>query len=135
LAFLVDTSVFIGIERRGLQPEDLDRIAPPQEASLASITASELIVGVYRTTPENRRNRRAAFVERVLDVIPVLPLDLQVARAHARMTADLMATGTAIGAHDLIIAATALVNGHDVLTDNPRHFGRVLGLVVLVPTW
>jgi predicted nucleic acid-binding protein len=35
-----------------------------------------------------------------------------------------------IGAHDLQIAATALADGHEVVTVNEREFGRIPGLVV-----
>jgi predicted nucleic acid-binding protein len=135
VALLIDTSVLIGMERRRMQPEDIERLASPQPGAIASITASELLVGVHRTTPEGRKLRRAAFVERVLDSIPLLPMDLQVARVHARIVADLYAQGQPIGDHDLIIAATALAHGYDVLTDNPRDFGQVPGLVVRRPDW
>ncbi len=36
-----------------------------------------------------------------------------------------------IGAHDLIISATALAHGHAVLTDNVGEFRRVPGLEIL----
>lgn len=36
-----------------------------------------------------------------------------------------------IGAADLMIAATALANGHAVMTNNVREFERVPGLEVL----
>jgi predicted nucleic acid-binding protein len=38
-----------------------------------------------------------------------------------------------IGAHDLIIAATALSHGCAVLTTNAAEFARVPGLEVLAP--
>jgi tRNA(fMet)-specific endonuclease VapC len=39
--------------------------------------------------------------------------------------------GKMIGAHDLLIAATALAQGHAVLTQNAKDFKRVPGLTVL----
>jgi tRNA(fMet)-specific endonuclease VapC len=135
LALVIDTSVLVGMERRGLEPEDFGRFAPPQSTALASITASELLVGVHRSTSPRRQSTRAVFVERVLAAIPFLPFDLRTARVHARISADLLATGRSIGAHDLIIAATALAHGYDVLTDNPRDFDRIPGLVVHQPAW
>ena len=41
-----------------------------------------------------------------------------------------MARGTAIGLHDLMIAATALAQTHTVITHNLREFRRVEGLKV-----
>ena len=43
------------------------------------------------------------------------------------MTAELMQRGQIIGAHDLIIAATAKLHGASVLTDNAVEFRRVPG--------
>lgn len=135
MAILIDTSVLIGMERRDMRPEDIEQFAPSQAAAIASITASELLVGVHRSTPEGRKLRRSVFVERVLDTIPLLPFDLHVARVHSRLAADLYATGQPIGDHDFIIAATAIANGYDLLTDNLREFNRVPGLNVSRPDW
>lgn len=103
--------------------------------ALAGITASELLMGVHRADSASRRMRREAFVEGILALVPILPFDLRVARIHAQIGAELMAVGQVIGAHDLIIAATALAHGYAVLTENVRHFQRVPGLVVQQPQW
>ena len=74
-------------------------------------------------------------MESVLALVPVLPLDLPVARIHARVLAELLGRGQLIGAHDLMIAATALAHGYTVLTDNLRDFENVHGLTIQQPTW
>ena len=135
MAQLIDTSIFIALERRG-QPFNALALATPDEpVALASITASELLAGVHRADSMARRLRREAFVEAILGLIPVLPFDLRVARAHAQLWAQLAAAGQLIGAHDLLIAATALAHGYAVLTQNLRDFQRVPGLVVRQPAW
>ena len=129
MAELIDTSVFVALERRGYRPDQLhDDSAQP--IALASITASELLAGVHRANTERRRARREAFVETILRLVPVLPFDVIVARTHARIWMDLAARGELIGAHDLLIAATALAHGYGILTMNNREFARVPGLVV-----
>jgi tRNA(fMet)-specific endonuclease VapC len=138
VAQLIDTSVFVALERRGLRLGALAGVAPGEAdapVALASVTASELLVGVHRADTAERRLRREAFVEALLGAVPVLPFDLRVARTHARLWAQLAAAGTPVGAHDLLIAATALAHGYAVLTDNPRDFGRVPGLEVRRPSW
>lgn len=40
-----------------------------------------------------------------------------------------------MGAHDLLVAATALAHGYAVVTENPGHFHTVPGLVVRTPLW
>ena len=103
--------------------------------ALWAITASELLVGVHRTTPIERRRRREAYVEAVLEELVVVPFDLVVARVHARLLARLLDAGQAIGVNDLQIAATALAHGYDLLTLNLRDFERVPGIVVRRPSW
>ena len=76
-----------------------------------------------------------SFVESALERIQILPLDLQIARTHALLFEQLSRTGQMIGAHDLLIAATALTYGYDVMTHNVRDFDRVPGLDVRQPDW
>jgi tRNA(fMet)-specific endonuclease VapC len=59
---------------------------------------------------------------------PTLSFDLLVARVHARLWAGLAASGTEVGAHDRLVAATAMSAGWRVGTANMRHFERVPGL-------
>jgi tRNA(fMet)-specific endonuclease VapC len=135
MAQLIDSSVLIAMERRGLQIDQIDHISRDPDGFVASITASELLVGVFRSDTAERRENREKFVEDVLRAFTVISFDLEGARRHARLTADLSASGVTIGSHDLIIAATALDLGYSVLTENVRDFDRVPGLVVNRPSW
>jgi tRNA(fMet)-specific endonuclease VapC len=135
LALLIDTSIFIGLERRLLPASALGQIVPDEPVAIASMTASELLMGVHRADTEQRRARRSEFVEQILDAFPVLPFDTEAARLHAEIACRLMATGRLIGGNDLIIAATALANGCAVATANVRELARVAGLVVHEPSW
>jgi predicted nucleic acid-binding protein len=78
-----------------------------------------------------RRLRRSAYVEGILTRIPPIEFTMEIARIHSELFADLWRRGKMIGAHDLIISATALAHGHAVLTDNVGEFRRVSGLEVL----
>jgi predicted nucleic acid-binding protein len=135
VGLLIDSSVFITLERGQRSLNALASIAPDDSIALASITASELLIGVHRADTADRRVRREAYVEAILTRVPILPFDLHVARVHAQISAELMSIGHPIGAHDLLIAATAVAHGYRVLTDNLRHFERVPGLTVLQPEW
>jgi tRNA(fMet)-specific endonuclease VapC len=137
---VLDTTVFVEFERatRGA-PADLamqavssrleERLGANDEVAIAAITASELLHGVHRAT-DGYRARREAFVEAVLAAFPALPFDLLVARVHARLWADLASSGTDVGAHDRIVAATAISAGWRVGSANTRHFERIAGLDV-----
>ena len=138
---ILDTTVFIALERavRDLPgTRAMTEVAQRLEAQLgehedvgiAAITASEMLHGVHRATEEHR-GRREAFVESVLAAFPTLSFDLLVARVHARLWAGLVSSGAEIGAHDRLVAATAMSTGWRVGTANIRHFDRIPGLDVV----
>lgn len=135
MARLIDSSVFITLERRGQRLSALIQATSDEPMALASITASELLVGVVRADSPARQLRRETFVESILATVPVLAFDLRVARIHAQVSAQLVSAGQRTGEHDLLIAATALAYGYAVLTENVRDFQRVPGLVVQQPNW
>jgi tRNA(fMet)-specific endonuclease VapC len=137
---VLDTTVFIAFERatRGTPAEHAmqtvsvrleEHLGANDEVAVASITASELLHGVHRASDEHRAQREA-FVEAVLAAFPSLPFDLIAARTHARMWAGLAAAGTDVGAHDRIVAATAVSVGWRIATADTRHFERIPGLSV-----
>jgi len=125
---VLDTSVLVAGERRAVRLEPLLESLGEEPVAIAAITASELLHGCHRAGDAGVRARRAAFVEAVLDAIPVLPFGLPEARRHAELWAELARTGAMIGPHDLLIAATALAQGHSLVTTNQREFRRVPGL-------
>jgi predicted nucleic acid-binding protein len=135
---VLDTTVFIELERamRGLPAvqamTDVARrlesqLGENEEVGIAAITASALLHGVHRATEEHR-GKRAAFVEAVLAAFPTLSFDLLVARVHARLWAGLASSGADVGAHDRLVAATAMSAGWRVGTADARHFDRIPGL-------
>lgn len=128
MAVLIDTSVLVNAERRGLS---LERAVGQEDRAISVITASELLHGVHRARDEGVRARRQAFVEHWISSIEPLPVTTSVARTHAEIWAGLERRGEVIGAHDMWIAATALSHGMAVATANATEFGRVPGLAVV----
>jgi predicted nucleic acid-binding protein len=125
---LIDTSVLIALERRD---EDVTQLGDASEPRFISVvTASELLHGVWRARDEVTRARREKRVEAVIRQIPVVNIDLEIARAHARIWAEQQSKGTLIGAHDLWLAATCVVRGFSIATKNAREFDRIPGLRV-----
>jgi len=137
---VLDTTVFIDLERAlSSRPGDTmaeiasrleSELGAGEEVGMAAITASELLHGVHRASPRHR-GRREAFVEAVIAAFPPLNFDLICARAHARLWAELVSAGKNVGAHDRLVAATAIAIGWRVGTANLRHFESITGLDVL----
>ena len=110
---ILDTSVLVSVERGRSKLDAL--INDDDDVSIAAITAAELWVGVVLADPP-RRPKRATFVEQVLATIPVDDYDLEVARAHADLLVESRRAGRARGAHDLLIAATAVARTRELVT-------------------
>jgi tRNA(fMet)-specific endonuclease VapC len=127
---LIDSSVLVAAERGKLNLQAKLEELGNDPVAIAAVTASELLHGVHRAATAEQRARREAFVEQVLGHVDVIPFDLLVARIHAQLSADLYRTP--VGAHDLIIGATAIAFGYQVATRDVRSFPKVPGLVVAV---
>ena len=125
---ILDTSVLIGMERG--TGRAFDAIADDDDVAIAAITAAELLVGVARATGR-RRAARSAFVEQLLEIVPVVDYTIATARAHADLLAATAKAGVPRGAHDLIIGATAAATGHAVVTTDPRGFDGLPGVEVV----
>jgi len=78
-----------------------------------------------------RRDTRSRFVEAILLQFPILGIDLNVARIHAQLSAELTQKGTSIGYQDLWIAATALNYDCAVMTTNEHEFSRIQDLEII----
>ena len=133
MGILIDASILIEAERGRLDMEPHVARRAEEEAFLSVITASELLRGVHRAVEPQRRARRSALVEGMLERFPLLDVDLTTARAHAQVCSDMSAAGALVGAHDVWLAATCIAHGLMMVTANVREFERVPGLQV--ETW
>jgi tRNA(fMet)-specific endonuclease VapC len=130
MGVIFDTSVLISLERSSSRVDEFIRGREGEAFGISAITASELLHGVHRADSEKRRIVREAFVEKIIDVFPVFPFDLGAARIYAGIWASLAKRGKAVGAHDLIIAATCISMGFSLATLDLRDYGLIEGLSI-----
>jgi predicted nucleic acid-binding protein len=93
MGIIFDTSAIIAVERGH---ESLDALIAGREEEafgISAVTAAELLHGVDRADTEERKLRRQAFVEKVIESFPVFPFDLMVARIYARIWAAIARKG------------------------------------------
>lgn len=115
------------VERSSLDLDDL--IGDDDEPAIAAITLAELGVGVQITSGKRQR-ARSEFLEDVERNLLIIDYDSMVARAHAELLASVRRSGRPRGAHDLIIAATALATGRTVVSSDRMGFADIPGLSV-----
>ena len=106
-----------------------DLIGDEDDVAIAAVTIAELLVGVELADAAHRP-RRAVLVDSVIATIPVEDYDLDVARSHAQLLAHTHRAGRRRGAHDLVIAATALARGRIVVTADKGGFADLPGVAV-----
>jgi tRNA(fMet)-specific endonuclease VapC len=130
---LIDSSVLIAAERGRILLHDVLVGNGDELLAISVITASELLHGIHRAKRPAQAAKRQQFVSFILELFPLIPIDLEVAHHHTRLWSELQARGQLIGAHDLLIAASALAIDYGVMTFNVDEFQRVPDLRVVNP--
>lgn len=125
--YILDTNTLIYFFKgKGMVAERLLKCSL-REVGVPSIVLFELEFGIcLSSAPEKRR----AQLQRLMEVVTLLPFDGRAAKEAAKARAVLEQNGTPIGPLDLLIAATALAHGGVLVTHNTREFERVPGLQV-----
>jgi len=135
MGLILDTSILIAYERRGETIQDILRQTRTthgeSDVGLSAISAIELTHGIYRAKEVGRRERRRTFIQDALAGLVVHPVSLPIAELAGRIEGEQAAIGISIAIADLIIGATALHLGFDVVTLNEKHFRLIPGLKTL----
>ncbi|PIU38199.1 MAG: VapC toxin family PIN domain ribonuclease [Piscirickettsiaceae bacterium CG07_land_8_20_14_0_80_44_28] len=124
--YMLDTNICIYIIKK--QPASvLERFEqlPFGSVSMSLVTYGKLEYGALRS---NNSNKALNTLEEIKNYIPVLPIEINVAKHYADIRADLAKKGTPIGNNDLWIAAHARALGHTIVSNNIKEFERVENL-------
>jgi tRNA(fMet)-specific endonuclease VapC len=132
MAIILDADVIIRGEKGAFDLRTWVASRPNEQFEVAAITVAELWHGVERATGSHRAKRQQ-YLQTILNSLPIIPYTEQTAYEHARLWAELEASGKMIGFYDVIVAATALERGNAVATFNKKHFAQVKGLTVIEP--
>ncbi|CAB5166945.1 VapC toxin protein [Olavius algarvensis associated proteobacterium Delta 3] len=128
IRYLLDTNICIYLIRK--KPlVVIDRIRRKQisQIGISSITLSELVFGIAKSSrPEQNEMALAQF----LAPLDILPYDSEAARHYGRLRFYLEKEGTPIGPLDTLIAAHALSLRCILVTNNEKEFQRVPALLI-----
>ena len=117
---ILDLGILIASERDRTAFSEV--ISEDDDLVIAAISVAELRTGIELAGLAHRA-ARSEFLLRVLETLPVQPYDVATAEAHGRLLAHVHRSGKQRGAHDLIIAATAVTSRRIILTsDRNAHF-------------
>src|SRR5579884_2267272 len=135
MGLILDSSALIAGERRREIVRQIIQsvhcIHGDQESALSVISIIELTHGIYRARTDSDRTMRRIFTEELVRDMIIHPVYLPIAQLAGKIEGEQASRGISIAMEDLIIGATALHLGFDVLTLNVRHFQAIAGLNVL----
>lgn len=128
LRYLLDTNICIFLRKKGHEAMQARTAAlPAGTLAMSVITWGELVTGAEKS---QQKERTLANLQRLRQIVPVLPLAEDVGDHYGAIRGALEMAGTKIGANDNWIAAHARALGLTLVTDNTREFTRVPGLTV-----
>jgi tRNA(fMet)-specific endonuclease VapC len=128
VAFCLDADICISALRgKARRFEQAVREHAAEGIGVSSIVEAELLLGAAKSA---RSEQNARIVRIFVSRFIILPFDSRCAERYAWLRAELESRGAAIGANDMLIAATALAESATLVTSNRSEFLRVAGLQI-----
>ncbi len=124
---VIDTDLLSAIMRRNpiVSVKAKSYLDVHKRFTISIITRYEILRGLKAKSASKQAAAFGVFCAQNV----VLPITDDIIVRAADIYADLHKRGELIGDADILIAATAQVNGHGVVSNNESHFSRVRGLV------
>ena len=117
MRYLLDTNLLC---KEPTEPKVRNWIVQHQmQIAIASMTVAEIAQGIEALPRSRRRIQLEGLLAAMLDDYPVLPFDTAAALAWGRYVAE---AKRPLPVRDSIIAATALANNLEVVTENTEDF-------------
>jgi tRNA(fMet)-specific endonuclease VapC len=129
----IDTTVLIDLvgstsKHREKALFKIDQLIQRNETLVTTrFNIAELYVGVERSANHKSEEQ---VIHHLLKFISVLEFDDMAARLFGQITAYLQTIGKPAGDMDVLIAATAMVSNHILITRNSKHFMNIPDLIV-----
>ncbi len=125
---VLDTDILSAIMRRDTRviPAAQQYLKQYGKFTFSIITRYEILRGLKAKDADQKVAKFNLLSKRSI----VLPITDKVIVRAAGIYADLRKHGEIIGDADILIAATALVNGLKVATNNTKHFDRISDLTI-----
>lgn len=101
MAIILDADVIIGGEKGVFDLQGWVASKADEQFEVAAVTVAELWHGVERAS-ETCVVKRRQYLDAILEVLPVIPYTEQTAYEHARIWAEMEASGKMIGFYDVL---------------------------------
>jgi len=132
VGWLIDTSLWIAVERGHLAAADIASITRQEPVYLSPVNVAEIQFGL-ELLPAGARRQKAAAALRRLRRKPQLRITVETAEVFGTLAAKLKRSrrDPHVRINDLWLAAQASQRGLKLLTANPRDFRDIPGLKMI----
>jgi predicted nucleic acid-binding protein len=132
VGWLIDTSLWIAVERGALGAADIHAITQQDPVYLSPVNVAEIQFGVELLKPGAQKQRAIAMLRR-LRRKPQLRITVETAATFGRLAARLKKAGRDpdVRVNDLWLAAQTIERDLRLLTSNARDFADIHGLRVV----
>ena len=132
MGFLIDTNLWIAIERGQLSAADIHAITGQQPIYMSPINIAEIRFGVELMRDPKQKQRAMAALRRIRRK-PLLRISGETAEVFGVVASKLsgLKRGADFRVQDLWLAAQALERGFTVLTANGKDFKDIPGLKLI----
>ena len=133
MGWLIDTSIWIAVERGVLGAGDIHAVTRQEPIYLSPVNVAEIRFGLELLPAGTLRERATAMLRR-LRRKPQLRITLETADTFGVLAAGLKKTGRDpyVRINDLWLAAQAIQRDFRLLTSNARDFADIPGLELVV---
>ena len=133
MGWVIDTSLWIAVERGALSAADIHAITRQEPVYLSPVNVAEIQFGL-ELLPSGLQKQRATAMLRRLRRKPQLRITVETAGTFGSVAAKLRKTGRdpRVRVNDLWLAAQAIQRGFRLLTSNAKDFADVPGLKLVV---
>jgi predicted nucleic acid-binding protein len=133
VGWLIDTSLWIAVERGSIGAADIHAVTKQGPVYLSPINVAEIRFGLD-LLPAGPRKQKAAAALRRLRRKPQLRITIETAATFGALAAKIKKGGRdpSVRVNDLWLAAQAIQHDFQLLTSNRKDFADVPGLRVVV---
>ena len=133
MGFLIDTNLWVAVERGKISAADIHAITGQQPIYISPVNLAEIRFGIELMTNARQKQRAMAALRRMRRK-PLLRISGETAEVFGVVAAKLtkLGRGASLRIQDLWLASQALQRDFTLLTDNAKDFKDVPDLKVVV---
>lgn len=131
--YILDTNVISEFTKPKPNPKILSFLEKERDNyCICAPVYQELLFGIELLVPSKKKNMFLEFIRDVVDSLDVLSYDLESAKIHAKLRAQLQNKGKALPYVDSEIAAICIRNHSTLVTQNPKDYKAIPDLKLKV---